>query len=170
MNQITCLDWLYGEAYRIDEEKARLAQEAAQAAAYNKGPSGQYRNKNYNNEDDYDEEYGEDVLAETNFGYNKNKKKNLSEDVLAETNFGYNKNKKKNLNKKPKSEEVKSKPLKAKNPEKVAKQEEVKKSKRVKDIVVKVDEETIVKVNMDRQPYSIVLIGHVVAGKSTISC
>ena len=149
MNQITCLDWLYGEAYRIDEEKARLAQEAAQAAAYNKGPSGQYRNKNYNNEDDYDEEYGEDVLAETNFGYNKNKKKNLGQ--------------------KTKSEEVKSKPLKAKDPEKVAKQEEVKKSKVVKDVVVKVDEETIVKVNMDKQPCSMVFIGHVDAGKSTIS-
>lgn len=119
-NQIMCLDYLYGEAYRIDEEKARQAQEAAHAAAYNKGPSGQYRNKNYNNEDDYDEEYGEDVLAETNFGYNKNKKKNLGQ--------------------KTKSEEVKSKPLKAKDPEKVAKQEEVKKSKVVKDVVVKVDE------------------------------
>lgn len=38
----------------------------------------------------------------------------------------------------------------------------------MKDVVVKVDEE-VVKVEEDKQPCSLVFIGHVDAGKSTIS-
>jgi peptide chain release factor subunit 3 len=59
--------------------------------------------------------------------------------------------------------------IKAKDPEKVAKAEEVKKAKVIKDVVVKVDSENIVNVNTDKQPCSLVFIGHVDAGKSTIS-
>jgi len=59
--------------------------------------------------------------------------------------------------------------VKPKDPEKVAKAEEIKKAKVVKDVVVKVDEENIVKVNTDKHPCSLVFIGHVDAGKSTIS-
>ena len=47
--------------------------------------------------------------------------------------------------------------------------EEVKKQKIVKDVTVKVDEKTIVKVDENKQPCSLVFIGHVDAGKSTIS-
>ena len=47
--------------------------------------------------------------------------------------------------------------------------EEVKKQKIVKDVTVKVDEKTIVQVDENKQPCSLVFIGHVDAGKSTIS-
>ena len=47
--------------------------------------------------------------------------------------------------------------------------EEENKVKVVKDVVVKVDDETIIKVDESKQPCSLVFIGHVDAGKSTIS-
>lgn len=56
-----------------------------------------------------------------------------------------------------------------KDPAKVAKQEEVKKAKKIVDIDVKVDEDAITEVDETRQPCSLVFIGHVDAGKSTIS-
>jgi GTPase len=43
------------------------------------------------------------------------------------------------------------------------------KPKLVKDVIVKVDEEKIIKVDENKQPCSLVFIGHVDAGKSTIS-
>ena len=39
----------------------------------------------------------------------------------------------------------------------------------IKDVVVKVDDEAIIKVDESKQPCSLVFIGHVDAGKSTIS-
>lgn len=51
----------------------------------------------------------------------------------------------------------------------MAKQEEAKKAKRIVDIEVKVNEEELTPVDETRQPCSLVFIGHVDAGKSTIS-
>lgn len=55
--------------------------------------------------------------------------------------------------------------MKPKNPDQVAK----KKVKEVRDKEVIVEEENIVEVDETRQPASLVFIGHVDAGKSTIS-
>jgi len=56
-----------------------------------------------------------------------------------------------------------------KDPAKAAKAAEVIKAKKIQDIVVKVDESELVPVDETRQPCSLVFIGHVDAGKSTIS-
>jgi peptide chain release factor subunit 3 len=62
------------------------------------------------------------------------------------------------------------KELKTKQVEALAKQEAAVKTKTiVKDVNVKIDEETIIKVDETRQPCTMVFIGHVDAGKSTIS-
>jgi peptide chain release factor subunit 3 len=53
--------------------------------------------------------------------------------------------------------------------EKAPETEKLVKAKVVKDIVVKVDEEEIVQVETAKEPCSMVFIGHVDAGKSTIS-
>jgi hypothetical protein len=58
---------------------------------------------------------------------------------------------------------------KEKDPVKEAAKEEFKKQKVFKDQNVEVDEAEIVEVDMTREPCSLVLIGHVDAGKSTIS-
>lgn len=47
--------------------------------------------------------------------------------------------------------------------------EVVQKAKIIKDVIVKVDEKNIKEVEESKQPCSIVFIGHVDAGKSTIS-
>lgn len=61
------------------------------------------------------------------------------------------------------------KKIKAKDPEKEAKKEEVQKAKVVKDITIKdEDDPDIVEVDETRQPCSLIFIGHVDAGKSTI--
>jgi len=65
--------------------------------------------------------------------------------------------------------DVKKKVIKTKDPEKEAKKEEVQKAKVVKDIVVREEDDAdIVDVDESRQPCSLIFIGHVDAGKSTI--
>lgn len=66
-------------------------------------------------------------------------------------------------------EQVVERKIKQKDPEKVARQAEEKKVTRVKDIEVKVDEDKVVEVDESREPVTLVFIGHVDAGKSTIS-
>lgn len=61
------------------------------------------------------------------------------------------------------------KPVKAKDPEQEAKKEESKKAKVVKDIAIREEDDTdLVEVDETRQPCSLIFIGHVDAGKSTI--
>ena len=86
-----------------------------------------------------------------------------------DTNFGVSaKSKKKSgLLKSNSNPDKPLKPLKSEGSK--APVEELKKVKTVKDVVVKVDDETIIKVDENKQPCSLVFIGHVDAGKSTIS-
>jgi len=59
--------------------------------------------------------------------------------------------------------------VKAKDPEQEAKKEEFKKAKVVKDIVIKEEDDAeLVEVDETRKPCSLIFIGHVDAGKSTI--
>lgn len=86
-----------------------------------------------------------------------------------DSSFGFqaSKNKKKQLKS---AEPAVSKEVKKKeNDAKVKIQAAEIKQKTIKDITVKVDEEKIQKVDESRQPCSLVFIGHVDAGKSTIS-
>ena len=98
---------------------------------------------------------------------NQNYEDEDDEVYTEDTTFGQpNKSKKSKKNTQNKTVEVDSD--KNKSTAKPA-QEEVKKQKVVKDVTVKVDEEQIVQVDEKKQPCSLVFIGHVDAGKSTIS-
>lgn len=143
MNPLDIFNWLYGEAFRMESEEAQ--RKAMEEAAYAK-PS-----KFNNNYDDY---YGEqEEYEESSFG--------IGQSVNAK--------KKKGGSTAGKVDPNKKRDLEEKNKKNVEKQEISQKTRFITDVTVKIDEDTITQVDESRQPCSLVFIGHVDAGKSTIS-
>jgi peptide chain release factor subunit 3 len=110
-------------------------------------------------------------MAEEKKAYGKPKKtkKNIEEDYIQqeeETTFGLPKKQKKIQ---PKAA-APPPPKKKKDADGIEeKKEKETKAQRVKDVEVAINEDEIVEVDTSRQPCSMVFIGHVDAGKSTIS-
>lgn len=101
------------------------------------------------------------------YGNPKKKSKKIDEDLIEqeeETTFGVVKKQKKG---KPAANIAPPAPKKKQNQDNEEKKET--KVNRVKDIEVTVNEDEVVEVDTTRQPCSMVFIGHVDAGKSTIS-